>query len=89
MCQYLYCNILTIVHSNAIFRELIKTSTSNFKENPVKEDIWIKSTCSMCFSQCAIKVHRVDGVVVKSREILNVLLLLKYTGLLRPVYFFQ
>ena len=88
MCQYLYCNILTIVHSNAIFRELLKTSTSNFEENPVKEDIWIKSTCSMCFSQCAIKVHRVDGVVVKiegNPECPT----LKRTGLLRPVYFFQ
>ncbi len=28
------------------------------------EDVWIKSTCSMCFSMCAIRVHRVDGVVV-------------------------
>ena len=30
----------------------------------IKEDLWIKSTCSMCFSMCAIRVHRVDGVVV-------------------------
>ncbi|MBI4320611.1 MAG: molybdopterin-binding protein, partial [Chloroflexi bacterium] len=28
-------------------------------------DEWIKSACNMCFSSCGIKVHRVDGVVVK------------------------
>lgn len=31
----------------------------------VKEDVWINSTCNICFSMCAIRVHRVDGVVVK------------------------
>ena len=31
----------------------------------VKEDVWIKSTCSICFSNCAIRVHRVDGRVVE------------------------
>lgn len=31
----------------------------------MKEDVWIKTTCSMCFSFCAIRVHRVDGVVVQ------------------------
>ena len=30
----------------------------------VKEDVWIKTTCNICFSMCAIRVHRVDGVVV-------------------------
>ena len=30
-----------------------------------KEDVWIKTTCNMCFSMCAIRVHRVDGIVVK------------------------
>jgi anaerobic selenocysteine-containing dehydrogenase len=34
-------------------------------ERSLKEDIWIKSTCSLCFSNCAIRVHRVNGVVVK------------------------
>ncbi|MBI2304591.1 MAG: molybdopterin-dependent oxidoreductase [Chloroflexi bacterium] len=32
---------------------------------PVGEDVWIPSACSMCYSFCAIKVHRVDGRVVK------------------------
>ena len=31
----------------------------------MKDGVWIKSACSMCFSQCAIRVNRVDGVVVK------------------------
>ena len=31
----------------------------------VKEDVWIKSACSICFNNCAIRVHRVDGRVVK------------------------
>ena len=32
---------------------------------PVKEDVWINTCCNMCFCGCAIRVHRVDGVVVK------------------------
>jgi molybdopterin-containing oxidoreductase family molybdopterin binding subunit len=31
---------------------------------PVKEDVRIDSICSQCFGNCAIRVHRVDGVVV-------------------------
>jgi molybdopterin-containing oxidoreductase family molybdopterin binding subunit len=31
----------------------------------IKEDVWIPSACNMCFNACAIKVHKVDGVVVK------------------------
>ncbi|MFH1652364.1 MAG: molybdopterin-dependent oxidoreductase [Chloroflexota bacterium] len=30
----------------------------------VKEDVWIKSSCNICFNMCAIRAHRVDGVVV-------------------------
>ena len=31
----------------------------------VKEDVWLPSSCYMCFGgQCGIKVHRVNGVVV-------------------------
>lgn len=30
-----------------------------------KENVWIKSTCFMCWNTCGIKVNRVDGVVVK------------------------
>lgn len=29
------------------------------------EDVWIPSTCGMCYNQCGILVHRVDGTVVK------------------------
>jgi anaerobic selenocysteine-containing dehydrogenase len=31
----------------------------------LKEDVWIPTVCNMCFCDCAIRVHRVDGVVVK------------------------
>lgn len=31
----------------------------------IKEDVWIPTVCNMCFCACAIRVHRVDGVVVK------------------------
>ncbi|UWG98797.1 molybdopterin-dependent oxidoreductase [Dehalobacter sp. DCM] len=29
-----------------------------------KEDVWIPTACNQCFNNCAIKVHRVDGIVV-------------------------
>ena len=31
----------------------------------IKEDVWIPTVCNMCFCCCAIRVHRVDGVVVQ------------------------
>lgn len=31
----------------------------------MKEDVWIPSFCYMCYCPCGIRVHRVDGVVVK------------------------
>ncbi|MBI2952793.1 MAG: molybdopterin-dependent oxidoreductase [Chloroflexi bacterium] len=31
----------------------------------VKDDVWINSSCNGCYSACGIKVHRVNGVVVK------------------------
>ncbi|MBI3064981.1 MAG: hypothetical protein HYY82_08585 [Deltaproteobacteria bacterium] len=30
-----------------------------------KEDVWIKSTCFMCWNTCGIRVNRIDGVIVK------------------------
>lgn len=33
--------------------------------DPNKDDEWIPSACNMCYSGCTIRVHRVDGVVVK------------------------
>ena len=30
-----------------------------------KDDVWVPSTCYMCFGGCSILAHRVDGVVVK------------------------
>lgn len=29
------------------------------------DDVWIPSTCSLCYNQCGIRVHRKNGVVVK------------------------
>ncbi len=29
------------------------------------DDVWIPSSCSLCYGTCSIKAHRVDGVVVK------------------------
>jgi anaerobic selenocysteine-containing dehydrogenase len=31
----------------------------------VREDVWIPSTCDMCYNHCNIRVRRQDGVVVK------------------------
>jgi molybdopterin-containing oxidoreductase family molybdopterin binding subunit len=35
------------------------------KQQNVKEDVWIPTTCNMCFNGCSILVHRVDGVPIK------------------------
>lgn len=32
---------------------------------PHRDDAWIPSSCALCYSHCAIRVHRVDGVAVK------------------------
>jgi anaerobic selenocysteine-containing dehydrogenase len=31
----------------------------------IKEDKWFRTVCSGCYAHCAIRVHRVDGIVVK------------------------
>jgi len=31
----------------------------------VWEDVWLPTTCDMCFNHCNIRVRRVDGVAVK------------------------
>src|SRR5665811_1081513 len=30
-----------------------------------EDDVWVPTTCYMCYNACSILVHRVDGVVVK------------------------
>lgn len=30
----------------------------------VQEDVWIPTVCSLCYSNCAVRVHRVNGVLV-------------------------
>jgi len=31
-------------------------------------DVWVRSTCSMCFNSCGIKVHLINDVVVKIED---------------------
>ncbi|MFC1815933.1 molybdopterin-dependent oxidoreductase, partial [Thermodesulfobacteriota bacterium] len=33
--------------------------------NQIKEDVWIKSTCSGCYGNCPTRAHRVNGKLVK------------------------
>ena len=35
------------------------------KTAPAVDDVWIPSSCSLCYGTCSILAHRVDGVVVK------------------------
>ncbi|MDO8636818.1 MAG: hypothetical protein Q7R34_11420, partial [Dehalococcoidia bacterium] len=30
-----------------------------------EEDVWIHSACDLCNANCGIRVHRVNGVVIK------------------------
>ena len=32
---------------------------------PASDDTWVPTTCYMCYNSCNLRVHRVDGVVVK------------------------
>ncbi len=41
------------------------TITDDPAPTTLLEDVWIPSTCSVCYNQCGIRVHRVDGTVVK------------------------
>lgn len=30
-----------------------------------RDDVWLSSSCALCYGSCSIRAHRVDGVVVK------------------------
>jgi anaerobic selenocysteine-containing dehydrogenase len=30
-----------------------------------KDDVWLSSSCALCYGSCTIRAHRVDGVVIK------------------------
>ena len=47
---------------NAIDRPFPKGSE---EASSAKDDVWIPSSCAFCYGSCSIKVHRVDGVIVK------------------------
>jgi molybdopterin-containing oxidoreductase family molybdopterin binding subunit len=34
-------------------------------DRPARDDVWIPSSCALCYGTCSILAHRVDGVVVK------------------------
>ncbi len=34
-------------------------------ESQAKDDVWVPSTCALCYGSCSLLAHRVDGVVVK------------------------
>ena len=42
----------------------MKTS-KEIKTEVVRDDVWIPTTCKMCFNACALKIHCVNGVAVK------------------------
>ena len=57
-------------------RRRMKGTTMNFYSRPKNEsapaqarskhdDVWITSSCALCYGTCSTLVHRVDGVVVK------------------------
>ena len=37
---------------------------NNPKAETPRDDVWIHTSCDMCYSGCGVKVHRVNGVVV-------------------------
>ena len=39
--------------------------TKTHQKQTVKDDAWIPTACLMCYNNCSIKVHRVNGVAVK------------------------
>ncbi|MFH1091916.1 MAG: molybdopterin-dependent oxidoreductase [Pseudomonadota bacterium] len=35
------------------------------KKPGIKEDVWVPTACGMCYGDCAVMAHRVDGTVIK------------------------
>ena len=33
--------------------------------NTSEQDVWVPTSCSLCYGSCSIRAHRVDGVIVK------------------------
>ncbi|MBT4939342.1 MAG: molybdopterin-binding protein, partial [Rhodospirillaceae bacterium] len=33
--------------------------------NTSDQDVWVPTSCSLCYGSCSIRAHRVDGVIVK------------------------
>ena len=41
------------------------TGTGSAPKKGVGDDVWIPSSCALCYGSCSILAHRVDGVIVK------------------------
>src|SRR3974377_133463 len=48
-CREIHMNMMNVMNTTA---------------QPI-DDVWIPSSCSLCYGTCSILAHRVDGVVVK------------------------
>ncbi|NQV54535.1 MAG: molybdopterin-dependent oxidoreductase [Rhodospirillales bacterium] len=35
------------------------------EQNSIEEDVWLATSCSLCYSSCSIKAHKVNGVIIK------------------------
>lgn len=42
-----------------------RISVGTETETREESDVWVPSSCSLCYGACSILAHRVDGVVVK------------------------
>ncbi|MBN2400990.1 MAG: molybdopterin-dependent oxidoreductase [Spirochaetes bacterium] len=43
----------------------MKPESLNIKKDEIWEDVWINTQCHRCQSECGLRAHRVNGVVVK------------------------
>ncbi|MDP6109577.1 MAG: hypothetical protein QGF71_05825, partial [Rhodospirillales bacterium] len=34
-------------------------------QSKARDDVWVPSSCALCYGTCSILAHRVDGVVTK------------------------
>ncbi|MDP6175080.1 MAG: hypothetical protein QGF09_13020, partial [Rhodospirillales bacterium] len=42
-----------------------RTQSGAAQLSEVHEDVWVPSSCSLCYGSCSILAHRVDGVITK------------------------
>ena len=42
-----------------------QTQSDPSAETPGRDDVWVPTSCSLCYGSCSILAHRVDGVITK------------------------